>query len=247
MGIITFLSDFGACDWFTAAVKGEILKINPRATIVDITQNVLPHDIRRAAYILDACYRNFPKKTVHLAVVDPGVGSKRKRIIIEVDDHFFVGPDNGIFSLIARGKYKSYSVNIKLRSPTTFDAREVFGPVAAYLSMGVAPSTLGSKIKQILRFTLPRLKKIKGKIFGQVSYIDHFGNLITNVPVSRPVKSMFVRGRRINIRKHYGAVIRNQLSVIKGSHGYYEIACNQGNAAEILQAEIGAKIVAKEP
>lgn len=247
MGIITFLSDFGNDDWFVAAVKGEILKINPHSKIIDITHSVPRHNITVGAFILNACFRSFPDRSVHLAIVDPGVGGCRRPIIIEADDHFFVGPDNGIFSLVARGRRRAYSIKVKKEPLTTFDGRDVFAPAAAFLSMDVEPSTIGRKITKIRKLQPPFVKRAGKRIHGYIIYIDHFGNLITNIPMSSPVSSMVIRSHNRPIKKgrSYQTVKRGQLLVVKGSHGFYEIACNQGSAAEMTGAGIGTKIVAR--
>ena len=130
MKIITFLSDFGNKDWFVSAVKGEIFKINKNVLIVDITHTLIPHDVRSAAFLLKSVYRNFPSGTVHLVVVDPGVGSERIPIIVESSGYYFVGPDNGVFSYIYSEDSKVYEIEVKKTVSYTFHARDIFGPTA---------------------------------------------------------------------------------------------------------------------
>ncbi|MEO0215943.1 MAG: SAM-dependent chlorinase/fluorinase [candidate division WOR-3 bacterium] len=246
LSIITFLSDFGEQDWFVAAVKGEILKINPRLRIIDITHCLPSFDIHSAAFLLKSVYKNFPEGTVHLAVVDPGVGSKRKPIIVESDGYYFVGPDNGIFSYIYNDRSKVYEIDIKKKLSSTFHARDIFGPIAARLSNGERPSNLGRLIKGYTKFGFPKIKRKKNIIHGEIVYIDHFGNLITNIPNNMEIDYFILPPRRvktlIKVKKFYGAGKSGELIAVKGSSGYYEIASNKKSAREILGAKRGMVI-----
>ncbi|GAH09086.1 unnamed protein product, partial [marine sediment metagenome] len=236
MKIITFLSDFGAKDWFVAAVKGEILKINKNAFIVDITHASVPHDIRSAAFILKSVYKNFPTGTVHLAVVDPGVGSERKPIIVKSSGYFFVGPDNGIFSYIYNEDAQVYAIAVKESTSSTFHARDIFGPVAAKLSTDVDPEHLGTKIRDYTTFEFPRSRKKGVKIYGEIIYIDHFGNCITNILNTIDIRELFLSKKRIKVKKFYGEGCPDEIICVKGSSGYYEIACNKGSTCDFLGA-----------
>ncbi|MDQ5846979.1 MAG: SAM-dependent chlorinase/fluorinase, partial [Acidobacteriota bacterium] len=186
--LITLLTDFGTADYFVGAVKGVILSINPAATIVDITHEIPPQDIEAAAFTLLAAYATFPLKTVHVAVVDPGVGSSRRPILVEAAGQFFVGPDNGIFSYLCDSVKNSqvfHLTNAKyFRQPVspTFNGRDVFAPVAAAISNGADPQQLGDKIKDYVRLKpLMPEKSRKGEIKGRVIHIDRFGNCVTNI------------------------------------------------------------------
>ncbi|RKX71524.1 hypothetical protein DRP53_01335 [candidate division WOR-3 bacterium] len=229
--IITFLSDFGTQDYFVGAVKGEILKINPEAKIVDIGHDLVPFDIEGAAYLLESYYENFPPGTIHLVVVDPNV-SGRDPVILVGSDYFFVGPDNGIFDpILIRLKPARYRINITGPISNTFHGRDLFGPVAARLSLGISPSELG--------ILAPReVREREGP--PRIIHIDRFGNLITNL--RRDKGKIGIKGRIIPIVSSYLDVERGELLAIVGSSGRIEIACREGNAQEILKVVKGDEI-----
>ncbi len=245
MKIITFLSDFGEDDWFVAAVKGEILKIDSNINIIDITHKIEPHDIKSAAFVLKSVCGNFPPGTVHLVVVDPGVGSKRKPIIIEAEKYSFVGPDNGVFSYICDGLTKAYAIDVRGKMSTTFHGRDIFAPVAARVAIGNLPSDFGSEIYDLHRFEFPKVTKRANRLHGEILYIDHFGNLITNIPNTIDVKNLNISGKEVALKNFYGEGVEGQIIGIKGSSGYYEISCNKGNAMRLLDVDIGEKITIK--
>jgi len=245
MKIITFLSDFGDRDWFVGAVKGEIFKIQRQVSIIDITHALTPHDIRAAAFVLRSVYKNFPKGTVHLVVIDPGVGSQRKPIIVESDDYFFVGPDNGVFSYVYNKDSKVYAIRTKETISSTFHARDIFGPVAARLSKNVRPARLGSQMKNYVKYEFPKTETKRGVVYGEVVYIDHFGNLITNIANETVVKGFRVAGKQVVVKKSYCQGKSGELIAVKGSCGLYEIACNRGNASRIVDARIGQRVIAR--
>jgi hypothetical protein len=244
MKIITFVSDFKDEDWFVAAVKGEILKIIEDVTIIDITHSITPHDIRSTAFLLKCVYKNFPRGTIHLAVVDPGVGSTRKPLIVASRGYFFVGPDNGIFSYVFDGNCNVYEIKIKTPLSSTFHARDIFGPTAARLAQGLHPQQLGAQIKNVKILRFPTTKKKNNTVVGEIIYIDHFGNLITNISITAGIKELAVAKKRIPFRHFYGQGNPGELIAITGSCGYYEIACNQGSARDILSAHIGMTVKA---
>lgn len=246
MKIITFLSDFGDKDWFVAAVKGEILKISKNVLIVDISHRLVSYDIHSAAFVLKSAYRNFPKGSIHLVVIDPGVGSKRKPVIVQSDGYYFVGPDNGIFSYIFNKNSKIYQIKAEKALISTFHARDIFVPAAARLSKGLKPVSLGRRIKNYVKFEFPKVKKKGGKIYGEVVYIDHFGNLITNIPNKIKIKEFRISKKKIFIKKFYGEGKPEEIIGIKGSSGYYEIASNKGSAKNILEAKTDVTIVIGE-
>jgi len=239
---ITFISDFGTEDWFVAAVKGEIFKIADDVRLVDITHSIMPFDIRGAAFLLSAVYCNFPKGTVHLAVIDPGVGGKRKPIVVDSLGYYFVGPDNGLFSYMYNRDSRVYQISIPAGASTTFHARDIFGPAAARLATGMEPHELGEQMQDYVRFEKPVLSRIGGFVKGEIVYIDHFGNCITNVPNKAKIKVMQVSGRSIGVKKSYGDGRTDELVCVKGSIGYYEIASNQGSARDRLNAQVGMPI-----
>jgi S-adenosylmethionine hydrolase len=185
--VITLLTDFGTQDYFVAAVKGVILTNNPSASIIDITHEVPAQDIEAGAFTLLTCYRDFPSRTIHVAVVDPGVGSARRPIVIKAGSHYFVGPDNGLFSYVLdqEPSHKIFHVTASkyFRQPPspTFHGRDVFAPIAAALSNGIKPNQLGSRITDEVRLApLSPVKRPDGKLQGRIIQVDRFGNCITN-------------------------------------------------------------------
>jgi len=186
-GIITLLTDFGTEDGYVAAMKGVILSINPDATIIDISHQIPPQDITAGAFVLSQSAPFFPRGTVHIAVVDPGVGGKRKPILIETDKYFFVGPDNGIFSIVLQNERIRRKIHLTNKDyflgyiSSTFHGRDIFSPVGAYLSLGIDPALFGKKIKTLTSLDVKKPFARDGKITGRIMHIDRFGNLITNI------------------------------------------------------------------
>src|SRR3954469_15734453 len=186
--LITLLTDFGTADYFVGAMKGVILSINGDARIVDLTHEIPPHDIMSGAFTLAAACRNFPAGTIHVAVVDPGVGSARRPILVSSRHQLFVGPDNGLFSFIYQDEADKRVIHLTnesfFRRPVsaTFHGRDVFAPVAAALSKGVAPEEFGPAIKDYVR--LPEIKPRPlgaGQLEASVIHLDRFGNCVTNL------------------------------------------------------------------
>ena len=244
MPIITFISDFGDRDWFVAAVKGQILRANPKATVIDITHRIAPHDVRSAAFVVRSTYLDFPPATVHLVVIDPGVGSTRKPIIVQSQDYVFVGPDNGVFSYILTDTSRVFAIDVAGEVSTTFHARDIFAPTAGRLSRGEEPKNLGTTISDYVRFSFPGIQTTGKEVHGEIIYIDHFGNLITNIPISTAVTSVHIAKQQIAVKKCYAEVHQGDLIVVKGSAGFYEIAANMASAKSILGASTGMRIVA---
>jgi len=255
--VITFLSDFGTKDHYVASMKGTILNINPQCILIDITHQVTPHDIKEGAFILANAYSSFPKGTIHLSVVDPGVGSPRKPILIVTTNYFFVGPDNGLFTFaLKREKVKKAVAltNPKFFLPnmsTTFHGRDLFAPVAAYLSLGIKPNEFGPKLNSWVELDLKK-PKIKGeKLIGEIFSIDAFGNLISNIneeELFHFVKNhSFVNrigGRTIqDLKKGYWEGKRNEPMALIGSGGFLEISVREGNAQKMLKVKKGDRII----
>jgi len=188
--MITLTTDFGYKDHYVGVMKGVILKINPHARIVDVTHNVERHSIRHAAYILNAILPYFPP-TVHVFVVDPGVGTERKGIAARIEDSWYVGPDNGILTYVAPKVSKVYELQIVPES-TTFHGRDVFAPAAAYIDMG--NFEILKEIEDFETFEYTEACREGNKIKGEIIHIDHFGNVITNVP-----KEMVKDARKVKI------------------------------------------------
>jgi S-adenosylmethionine hydrolase len=257
--IITLLTDFGTADYFVGAMKGVILSINPEAVVVDITHEVAPQDVREGAFTLGAACVSFPAGTIHVAVVDPGVGSARRGILVAGAGQYFVGPDNGLFGFVSErdGGARVFELtNEKYFGPkvsATFHGRDIFAPVAAALSKGVAPEEFGEEIKDHVR--LPCLKPQRtagGTIEAEIIHIDRFGNCVTNLTPAELDEGMIAAGARLTVngreitsfRRFFseGGDSPGELFAIWGSAGYLEIAANRARAASLLNAERGQKI-----
>jgi S-adenosylmethionine hydrolase len=263
--VVTLLTDFGTADYFTGAMKGVILSINRSASIVDITHEIAPQDIESGAFTLLTCYRDFPDGTIHVAVVDPGVGSTRRAIVVRAGSYYFVGPDNGLFSYIYDREpscevFHATATEYFRPSPSsTFHGRDVFAPVAAALSKGIDPSALGARITDYIRLApLAPTRDDAGRLHGRIIHIDHFGNCITNftradLPGSQ-VPRLTVNGEVIaTLRRFFtdehgskpdGHGSDDQLFAIWGSAGFLEIAVNRSSAAELLRANRGDAVIA---
>ena len=251
--IVTLTTDFGQAGNYTGAVKGVLLGINPQITIVDITHEISPFNVLEAALLLNSFYQFFPRGTIHLAVVDPGVGGKRKGILIRTDDYFFVGPDNGIFSFIYDQEKVREMVNLTnskyflCRPSSTFHARDIFAPVSGYLSLGVKPGVFGSPTHDCYKFKLPEPVYRNDYLMGEIILIDRFGNLITNISSDLiPDESQVqvrVKNKTINhLSQYYEEEKKRRLLALIGSNNFLEIAVNQGSAQKFLKAKTGDEV-----
>ena len=272
-GIITLTTDFGLTDAYVAAMKGVILSINPRANLIDICHTIKPQNIPQAAFVLSTAYRFFPKKTIHLVVVDPGVGSERRAIILRTPSADFVAPDNGVLSYVIQqslAKPIANKVNrqqVELgpeleavaitkpefwRSPVspTFHGRDIFAPVAARLSLGFPPISFGEAINSVTMLPLPHpYQASDGSLVGHILHIDSFGNLITNIksddlPQTKGAITIEVGNRLISGLSRTYAEGERLLALI-GSSGYLEIALTGGSACALLAAEVGDEVRAR--
>jgi S-adenosylmethionine hydrolase len=242
-GIITFLSDFGTSDWFTAAVKGEIHKRNRHAVIVDVTHAVRPHDIRSAAFILTQYYMNYPEGTVHLLVVDPGVGSMRRGIAVESEEHIFIAPDNGVLSCVLDDAATVYQLPVPEHASATFHGRDVFGPAAGVFSLGTPITYPKLDTSTCTRVAFSRFNGATGSQTGEVIYIDRFGNCITNIPATAAVHEMRVNDVYIPVVSCYTEGDTGTPVAVKGSSGFYEISVNQGNAQQCMGIAPGTPVI----
>ncbi len=252
--LITFLSDFGYSGSYVAQVKGVILCINPSAEIIDITHDVPSGDIQCASFLLWSAYRYFPAGTINLSVVDPGVGTERKGIIVETERYIFVGPDNGLFTMPLKEEKirRVIEINNRLfgRISTTFHGRDVFGPVAGQLSKGVDAKGFGREISvDKLQFLKIREPLVKGdRIYGRVIHIDKFGNLITNIPASALKTGQLyinIKGKRIKgLIKSYGYAPKGKLVALINSFGLLEVSLNSASARKLLKCRQGEQVVA---
>ena len=262
-GVVTLTTDFGSADYFVGAMKGVILSTNPEARIVDLTHEVPAQDVADAAFTLLAAYKSFPNGTVHVAVVDPGVGSMRRGIVVEAGEQFFVGPDNGIFSYIyeREPQYTVYELSDRnyFRTPVsaTFHGRDIFAPVAAALATGVQPTMFGKKVNDPVKLALLTPQLQDNKLRARVIHIDRFGNCITNITPHELTKGaidagavLIVKGRKINsFRNFFAETTKNRSKVfcIWGSAGFLEISARNSSAARILKVQTGTTVVLKVP
>ncbi len=257
--IITLTTDFGYRDPFVGIMKGVILKINPLAKIIDITHDIAPQNIPEAAFSIGESYDYFPHRTIHVVVVDPGVGSLRRPLLVTAGLHYFIGPDNGLFSRVYETAEDLSVLHVTSdhyflsHERSTFDGRDVFAPVAGWLSKGIQITKFGDPIDDYV--TLPTavpLMKKEGTIEGVVLYVDHFGNLITNVSgkeirtlgESRPGKELKVRARGTDIpfTEFYSQAADDGMHCVINSFGYLEIFVHNGNASSIYKMKAGEKV-----
>ncbi|EDZ94634.1 protein of unknown function DUF62 [Limnospira maxima CS-328] len=258
-GIITLLTDFGLSDVYVGVMKGVLSQINPHLTVIDLTHEIPPQNLMAARFCLMNAYPYFPQGTVHMAVVDPGVGTERKAIALQLPNGYVVGPDNGLFG----GLIKQYGVITAVeltnhqywrnsQPSTTFHGRDIFSPVAAYLASGVQITDLGTVINSdtLMSLSMPNLEITETSIKGSIQYIDRFGNLITNIPGDMVAdKSWNVSfpectpSPTISSHRTYGEVQPGHLLTLIGSHGWIEIAANGDSAKSRLQIDWGATVI----
>jgi len=253
MQIITLTTDFGTQDWFVGAMKGVILGLAPRAAIVDLTHEIPAGDIRAGAFALAAGCQFFPKGTVHVAVVDPGVGGARKAIAVRTANYFFVGPDNGVLSFaLTREKIKSVrrleNADYFLQPVSrTFHGRDIFAPVAAHLSRGARVSKFGPPQKDFVRLPWPRPRARANRVEGEVVFIDRFGNAITNIAnadLNTPNRLKVFLGRKLlcPVKPFYQSVSAGRAVAVPGSGGFLEIAVNGGSATKRFGLKPGDRV-----
>lgn len=255
--IITLLTDFGTKDHYVGAMKGVILSINPQCILIDITHEVHKQNIREGAFILANAFKYFPKGTIHLAVVDPGVGSERKPILIRTKNYFFIGPDNGIFTIAAIKDKIKRIIQLTNRKyflsniSSTFHGRDIFAPVAGYLSLGIKPNVFGKEVDKWVKLDLREPGIKKNKLLGEIIYIDNFGNLVSNV--DRGLFLKFIEGlsfiikiknRKISdIKNGYWEGKDGEVIALFGSGNYLEISVKNGSARRVLNAKTGDPII----
>ena len=267
--IVALTSDFGLTDGYVASMKGVILEIAPDATIVDVAHNLPPHDVPHAAFVLGTTFTYFPSHTVHVAVVDPGVGTDRRPLLLTTPGGSFVGPDNGLFTYVLRsygagaspegGFMQLVSVDVPsdceafvldrkehwLRpTSATFHGRDVFAPVAAHLASGAAPEDLGSPTGTVVCLNVPDPADQDDGVLGWVVYVDRFGNLVSNIEgraVAERLSGVEIEGVRIEVLSRSYEEADGLLAII-GSHGFVEVAVREGSAAEVLKAGVGTPV-----
>jgi len=254
--LITLLSDFGAGDAYVASMKGVILSLNPEAVLVDLSHEVPPQDIRAGAFILTEAAAYFPPGTIHLAVVDPGVGSGRRGLAARCREHYWVGPDNGLFHLIFSQASDLAAVSLenpeyfRPRVSATFHGRDIFAPVAAHLSLGVDLNLFGPRITDPVSLNFPEPGFSREAIKGEIIYVDRFGNLVTNVRAGD--LTAWLGGQTLSLRaghlhlqglaRTYTDALPGEFLALTGSHGFLEIACAMDRAARRLPAGVGLAV-----
>lgn len=259
---IALLTDFGTKDYYVGAMKGVILSINENANIIDISHEIEPQNVNSAGFNLNACYKDFSRKTIFVAVVDPGVGSSRRAILVETEDYYFIAPDNGLLSFIFRNEKNITVYELTNRDyfyppvRKTFHGRDIFAPVAAHLSNGVFPEDLGIEINDYKQFKIRNPKgKEDGTTEAEILHIDTFGNIITNIEKSdlsneftlsvgthtiTELRTYFSEGRNGKIGD-----VKDRVFMLFGSLNLLEVVVYQDSAAKILKAKVGQKIYVK--
>jgi S-adenosyl-L-methionine hydrolase (adenosine-forming) len=257
--LITLTTDFGLSDHFVGTLKGVILNIAPEAEIVDISHSVQAFDVLDGALTIAQSYSYFPSGTVHLVVVDPGVGTARRPILVTSERHHFVAPDNGVLSLVYGREERLHIRHVTAEHyylqpvSNTFHARDIFAPVAAWLAKGVDPEKFGDEISDFVRFNAPKPKSANGNTLrGVVLKVDRFGNLVTNItpqdapmlfaPDPAPFKILVGKHEITEIHSSYSGGVLGAVFGILGSMGYLEIASNRGSAAKIVGTGKGSEV-----
>jgi len=242
--LITLLTDFGTADSYVGEVKGVLLSRVHGAQLVDITHQAPPGDIRAGQYILSRVWHRFPQGAVHLAVIDPGVGTERRALAVEAEGHYFVAPDNGLLSCLPATAH-FVSLPIPPGAAPTFHARDVFAPAAAQLAHGASLTHLGQPITDPYRSPLPVPYHDRAGVVGEVVYVDRFGTLVSNIPgeLVEPGVRVKVGGTEVGtLARTFGDVARGQLVALVGSGGTVEIAVRDGSAARLLGVGVGAEV-----
>jgi S-adenosyl-L-methionine hydrolase (adenosine-forming) len=254
--IITLTTDFGLSDHYVGTMKGVILGICPQAQIVDLSHEVAEFAIPEGAYVISQAYRYFPKRTVHVVVIDPGVGSARRPIVAEAAGQFFVAPDNGVLGMIyarEKSKVRALTSDRYFLKPVsrTFHGRDIFAPTGAHLAAGANPAEFGKRIGDFVQGDFAKPERSGDQTWkGRILRIDHFGNIITNFlasdfPGLAKGNFLLTAGpRRVSAMGHsYAEAKPGELFVIEGSGGYLEISLNQGSAARVTGCSAGDSVV----
>ena len=259
--IITLTTDFGLKDPFVGIIKGVILEINPRANIIDISHNISPQNILEASQVISMSYKYFSPSAIHLVIVDPEVGGPRRPLLVVAEDYYFIGPDNGVFTHIFKEPHTNIFkvINISashyylpFRGPT-FHGRDIFAPIAAWLSRGVESSRFGDPIKDYALISIPKPKSInKTSCEGEVVYIDSFGNAITNITEDflkkikpTPAKekiAVIYKDKKMRLSNYYAEAVNDNISAVINSFGRLELFMYKGSASDKFNIKTGDKI-----
>ncbi len=259
ISLVTLLTDFGDVDYFVPSMKGVMLGINPQMRIVDLSHRIPPQGIEQAAFFLKSCYRYFPDGTIHVVVVDPGVGTERRTILASTSRYFFLAPDNGVLSYVLEEESSVEIRSIENKQyrldsqGATFDGRDLFAPSAAWLTRGQTPGSYGRLIYDAVHLTEKTAKMNGGKLEGHIVYIDHFGNAITNIMASdietfRSVTKKDYSGVRLGdmeiqgMKTNYVEGALGLPEVLINSNGHLEIFIKQGNAASRCDLRVGQSL-----
>ena len=250
--IVTLTTDFGTRDAYVAAMKGVILGIAPDARLVDVSHEVAAHDVTEGALALEAAVPFFPAGTVHLAVVDPGVGTARRGLAVVTEGATFVGPDNGLFTPFLEGRewraFELTAAEYRLRTVSrTFHGRDVFAPAAAHLALGLKPERLGLRVEDPVRLHWSSVRETHGAVAGTVLHVDRFGNLVTSIRAEAfdgfGALNIRLAGRPLPFVGTYGELEPGQAGALVGGSGRLEIAVREGSAAARLRARRGTPVV----
>lgn len=253
---IALLTDFGIKDNFVGVMKGVMLDIAPGVQFIDITHQVRPQNIREGAFLLKASVNYFPKGTVFLVVVDPGVGSERKPIAVKTENYFFVAPDNGVLSPVLENEKVETIMHLNNSRyflddfSFTFHGRDIFAPAAAFISQGTALEKMGTEISKIKTIDFSGVKKEKQSLQGEIIFIDRFGNLVTNIRKKELLDFSGKKGFKAAVKNReikrlyafYGEAEEEELFFCEGGFGFLEISLKNDNAQELLSAAIGEKV-----
>ncbi|MGH2448309.1 MAG: SAM hydrolase/SAM-dependent halogenase family protein [Chloroflexota bacterium] len=251
--IVTLTTDFGLRDAYVGVMKGVVLGIAPGARLIDLSHEIAPQNITEGALLLRSAYRFYPRGTIHLVVVDPGVGTSRLPVAVETPHGTFVGPDNGIFGLVladqgvepGRGARAVELANPHFRLPqisNTFHGRDIFAPATAHLANGVDLDELGPELEQLVTLPFPKPKAVAGTVRGEIIHVDHFGNAVSNVPaglVPPNARTTIARRTIETISTNYAV---DEIVALIGSAGLLEVALGGGSAATKLGIDVGEAI-----
>jgi S-adenosyl-L-methionine hydrolase (adenosine-forming) len=256
MEIVTLTTDFGYQDSYVAEMKGVILGINSAARLVDLSHGIKPQNIREAAYMLFLAYKYFPKGTIHLVVVDPGVGSGRRVLLVKTKKFYFIAPDNGVLTYILNAETGTVTREVTNKKyfrdeiSETFQGRDIMAPVAGHLTQNSIFANVGKLISDPAKFLTPNPVKTKDTFYGEVIYIDHFGNIVTNFTKALlaecTVTQISLKDAVLDkIVPTYSSVNKNALLATFGSSGFLEISMNCASAQQVIQATLGDKVAIK--
>jgi len=251
LSLVTLITDFGSSHGCVGIMKGVMTCINPDIRFIDIAHHIPAHDVLHAAFVLKTAYKYFPEGTVHLTVVDPGVGGSRRPIAVQTEKYYFVGPDNGVFTYIyAENEFETREIREAKYTlggvSTTFDGRDVFSPVASYLSLGVCVEEFGPRVDDPVTLNTSRPEYGKREIRGHIIHTDQFGNLITDIEMDKFAELMDLEDVMVKIgdltikeiSKAYSDGSSGEPVCLWGSHGYLEVAVNRGRAVDTIE-EVG--------